>query len=99
MKPPKNKIRPDIPLAPTPNFKQEDDRLGTKRTLTKKEYKEEKKQARWKSNIEASRAGTLVDKRIDRAAKISSAIGEAISTATGVTALAGAIRSNKRRNR
>jgi hypothetical protein len=87
--PMKNK-RKDIPLAPTPD-------PGNRKTLTKKEYKEQKKQARWQSNIDQAREGTLADRRIERAAKIGSAVGDAIATATGVGAIANAIKS--RRNR
>jgi hypothetical protein len=86
------KLNRDYPLSDTPD-------PGDRRPLTKKEYKEEKKQARWRNNIEESREGTLVDKRIDRAARIGSAVGEAISTATGITALADAIKPSGRRRR
>lgn len=76
----------DRPLADSP------DPGERKPYLTKKDYKEEKRQARWQHNIEAAREGRLADERIDRASKVVRAVGDAAGTVTGVAAVANALK-------
>ena len=80
------KVSRDKPLADSP------DPGERKPYLTRKDYKEEKRQARWQHNIEAAREGRLADERIDRAGKVIRAVGDAASTVTGAAAVANVLK-------
>lgn len=49
--------------------------------LSRKDYKQMKRQARWQHNIEAAKQGTLANERIGRVKEVTGAVSQAIGTA------------------
>lgn len=77
--------RKDTPLAETPEP-----------TMTRKEYKQKLKSAKWEHNIEAAKKGTLAEERVKKAEGVIGVVGKAVgtiadaaTTATGVKGLIG----------
>jgi hypothetical protein len=78
----------DYPLSPTPAFRASSDTTPSG-GMTRKEYREEMKQARFNHNIDAARKGTLASERIGKVKAITSIVGDVIGTAANAKSLIG----------
>lgn len=78
----------DYPLSPTPAFRASSDTTPSG-GLTRKEYKEQLKQARYSHNINAANKGTLTTERIGKVKAITSIISDVIGTAASAKSLIG----------
>jgi hypothetical protein len=82
--------RKDIPLGDTPEI------------MSRKEYKQKMKSAKWEHNIDAAKKGTLSAERIKKAEGVIGVVGKAVetvadaaTTATGLKGILGRKKSPK----
>lgn len=76
----------DYPLSPTPEPTTD---TSANKPMSRKEYKNLKRQAKWEHNIEAARAGTLGSERMKKVKNIAETVGTVIGTAASAKTLLG----------
>jgi hypothetical protein len=84
------KTNRDYPLATTPEIKiASDSTPQAPHYFTRKEYKQQLKQAKREHNIDAASKGTLGTERIAKIKGITSVVGDVIGTAASAKSLIG----------
>jgi len=78
----------DYPLSPTPAFRASSDTTPSG-GMTRKEYREQLRQAKFNHNIDAAKKGTLATERINKVKAITSVVGDVINTAANAKSLIG----------
>jgi hypothetical protein len=77
----------DYPLSPTPAFKPVGSDTTSNGGMTRKEYREEMRQAKYKHNIDAANKGTLASERIGKVKDVIGVVKDAVSTAASAKSL------------
>jgi len=75
----------DFPLSPTPNFNGSD--TTSTGGMTRREYRNELKQAKYAYNIKSAKEGTLGTERMKKAKDVVGIIKDAVGTAAAAKSL------------